>query len=95
MFVIVLEYLKPLAEVDRWLDEHKLFLQEQYAAKRFIASGPLLPRTGGAILALERDRSELDAILSRDPFKREGVARYTVMEFEPNMFDPALAPLLK
>ena len=95
MFVIVLEYLKPLEEVDRWLDGHKSFLQEQYASKRFIASGPLLPRTGGVILARGCGRAELDTILGRDPFQREGVARYTVMEFEPNMFDHDMAPLLK
>ena len=95
MFVIVLEYLKPLEEVNRWLEEHKSFLEEQYAGKRFIASGRLVPRTGGMILARGCDRAELDRILDRDPFKREGVARYTVMEFEPTMFDPAMAPLLQ
>jgi uncharacterized protein YciI len=95
MFVIVLEYQKPLEEVDRWLEEHKLFLKEQYASKLFMVSGRLVPRTGGVILAHGCTRAELDRILDRDPFKREGVARYSVLEFEPAMFDPALAPLLK
>ena len=95
MFVIVLEYLKPLEDVERWLDEHTSFLEAQYAGKRFIASGRLVPRTGGVILARGNDRPALNRILDSDPFKREGVARYTVMEFEPTMFDPAMAPLLQ
>jgi len=95
MFVIVLEYQKPLEDVDQWLEEHKLFLEEFYAKKHFLVSGRLVPRTGGVILAYGCERAELDRILDCDPFKREGLARYSVLEFEPAMFDPALAPLLK
>ena len=95
MFVIVLEYAKPLSEVDRWLEEHRAFLKENYATGRFIASGPCVPRTGGVILARGCDRGELDAILDADPFKREGVARYTVLEFDPVLTDPAFAPLVR
>lgn len=94
MFVIMLEYVKPLEDVNRWLEEHRAFLKEQYAGKRFLASGPCIPRTGGVILARGGERAELEAILDADPFKREGVARYTVLEFDPVMTDPGFAPLL-
>ncbi|WP_243357680.1 YciI family protein [Fundidesulfovibrio terrae] len=94
MFVITLTYEKPLEEVDRWLEEHRVFLRDNYAKGRFIASGPCTPRTGGVILAHGCCRDELDAVLETDPFKREGVAAYTVLEFDPVMTCPELAPLL-
>jgi len=94
MFVITLEYLKPLEDVERWLEEHRAFLKDNYANGRFIASGPCVPRTGGVILAHGCCREDLDAALEADPFKREGVAKYTILEFDPVMACPELEPLL-
>ena len=51
MFVVILTYVKPLAEIDRQMRAHMKFLDEQYAAKVFVASGRQVPRTGGVILA--------------------------------------------
>ncbi|QLA17120.1 YciI family protein [Desulfolutivibrio sulfoxidireducens] len=94
MFVIIVDYVKPLADVDPWLEAHRAFLREQYAAGRFLASGPRRPRTGGVILAHARERAEVEALLENDPFKREGVAAYTILEFDPVMTCPELAPVL-
>jgi uncharacterized protein YciI len=91
MFVIIVEYVKPLEQVDCWLEEHRAFLRENYANGRFIASGPRVPRKGGVILARGGDRAELERILDDDPFKREGVAGYTVLEFDPIMTAPGFA----
>ena len=44
------------------------------------------------ILAHGVERAELERILERDPFKREGLAEYSVIEFVPAMFDPRFAP---
>jgi len=81
MFVVVLTYVKPLDEIDAALDEHVRFLEHQYAAGVFVASGRRVPRTGGVIVASGCDRAALDAILAQDPFQREGLARYEVIEF--------------
>lgn len=94
MFVVVLEYVRPLEEIDRLLTQHRDFLERHYAAGRFIASGRLHPRTGGVILARCADRGEMESVLAEDPFRREGVARYTVLEFEPGMYDPRFAPFV-
>ncbi|MDE6094920.1 MAG: YciI family protein, partial [Muribaculaceae bacterium] len=40
MFIAILTYKKPLEEVDRFLQAHRDFLAEHYAAGDFIASGP-------------------------------------------------------
>lgn len=49
MFIAILTYIKPLEEVDRFLQAHRDYLAEHYAAGDFIASGPQNPRVGGVI----------------------------------------------
>ncbi len=44
MFIAILTYKKPLVEVDRFLQAHRDFLAEHYAAGDFISSGPQNPR---------------------------------------------------
>lgn len=46
MFIAILTYKKPLEEVDRFLQAHRDYLAEHYAAGDFIASGPQTPRVG-------------------------------------------------
>jgi uncharacterized protein YciI len=88
MFVVLLTYRKPLEDVEKYLAEHVEFLDAQYAAGVFIASGRRVPRTGGVILANGVDMAKLDAILARDPFKREGIAEYEIVEFLPTKMKP-------
>jgi uncharacterized protein YciI len=76
-----LSYIVPLDEVERVREEHRAWIAEQYEAGRFVASGPKVPRTGGVILAKAMPRDELDEIIASDPFTREGVAAYGVVEF--------------
>jgi len=73
--------MKPLTEVERWLPEHRAFLDRHYAEGRFIVSGPLAPRTGGVIVTADMPREAVLALLEEDPFQREGVASYEVIEF--------------
>ncbi|WP_374349912.1 YciI family protein [Chitinimonas sp.] len=85
MFVVVLTYVKPLEFVDSLIDAHVRWLQAQYAAGYFLASGRRVPRTGGVILAQGLDRATLDAVLAQDPFQQQGAAQYEVIEFTPGM----------
>lgn len=83
MFVIIVSYLKPIEEVDKFLLEHRAFLELGYQKNYFIASGPQNPRTGGIILSQLKNKNELESILSQDPFSRENIANYNIIEFEP------------
>lgn len=83
MFVIIVSYLKPIEDVDKFLLEHRAFLELGYQKNYFITSGPQNPRTGGIILSQLKNKKELEAILSQDPFLREGIAHYNIIEFEP------------
>jgi len=86
MFVVVLHYVRPLSEIEAHLPEHRGFLDKHYAAGHFLASGAQEPRVGGVILARNLSREALDAVLAEDPFHRERLAEYQVIEFTPSKY---------
>ncbi|MFZ2099509.1 MAG: YciI family protein [Oricola sp.] len=81
MFVVSLTYKVPLDRIDAAAAEHMAFLDRHYAAGHFLVSGRKIPRTGGVIVADGVDRETLDRILAEDPFHRDGLADYEVIEF--------------
>ncbi|MDA8327255.1 MAG: YciI family protein [Nitrospiraceae bacterium] len=85
MFIISLEYKRPLAEVDSHLPAHIEYLKAQYEEGNFLLSGRKNPRTGGIILSNVKTKEDLDQILKRDPFYQHHVADYDIIEFEPSM----------
>lgn len=95
MFIISLTYITPIGEVDKHLQAHVEYLKEQYKLGYFIASGRKNPRTGGIILSNLNDRSMLENVLNKDPFKRNGIANYDIIEFEPTMASEELKFLIK
>jgi len=90
MFLVLLSYKKPLAEVDRHVAAHMDFLARHYASGEFLLSGRKQPRTGGVILAMAADRAQMEAIVHDDPLVREGVAAYEIIEFIASTTAPAL-----
>ena len=92
MFVISITYIKPLSEIDRFLDEHIEYLKRQYSNGVFIVSGKKKPRTGGIIIAKSSSLEQLQTIIEQDPFYREKIASYDIVEFIPSMaFEPRIA----
>ena len=81
MFVLDLTYTAPVEQVDTLLDAHIEWLDAQYAAGVFVASGRKNPRDGGVILAAGVDRTEIEKIAAADPFSVGGVCAYRITEF--------------
>jgi uncharacterized protein YciI len=94
LFVLLLTYVKPLPEVDALMREHVAWLDEQYAAGRFLVSGRRIPRTGGVIVARGDDREEIEALAATDPFVRGGVATCEVVQFRASQRAPGLDAVL-
>ncbi|NLR75178.1 YciI family protein [Leeia aquatica] len=90
MYFISLHYIATLEQVDALIPAHVEWLNAAYAEGCFLASGRKVPRTGGAILAVNMPRERLDALLATDPFYTGGVAEYQVTEFSPGMAHPDL-----
>lgn len=83
MFIVMLTYQAPLTEIDKYLRDHREFLDYYYKQGLFLASGPLKPRTGGIIIALTEDKQALEAILQQDPFYLAELSTYQLYEFTP------------
>ncbi|WP_329564918.1 YciI family protein [Kitasatospora sp. NBC_01266] len=94
MFVITLTYTVPLERIDELIPAHVEWLDRNYAAGTFLASGRREPRTGGVILAQAASPAALHAVLAEDPFNKAGAAQYQVVEFLPTKTAPALESLL-
>jgi len=85
MYVIVVDFVRPLEEVDRVAPAHKAWLETLRAAGTLLVSGRRNPRTGGVILATAPSREAMDRLVEADPFHVAGVATHTVVEFQPSL----------
>jgi uncharacterized protein YciI len=81
MFVIELEYVAGLDEIDAAMSAHVAFLKRQYAAGRFVVSGRKVPREGGIIIAVGDSREQVEALMAEDPFCARGLAHARITEF--------------
>lgn len=81
MFVIELTYKADLAEIDKHMATHVVFLKKYYAAGNFLVSGRKIPRDGGIILAVGKSRRQIEAIVEEDPFYEHRLADFRIIEF--------------
>lgn len=95
MFILILKYKKPLNEVDKALDDHKLYLEKYYSTRKFICSGKCNPRIGGIILCNANNIREIRSIISEDPFYIRKIAEYEIIEFTPTKYDPEFKYFIK
>jgi uncharacterized protein YciI len=86
--IAIIRYRKPLEEVLKHIDAHRAYLRDLKARGTLLASGPLDPRYGGALLLRVPDEGS-DAVLlgvrDGDPFVKEAVAQYEVLPWLPNI----------
>jgi uncharacterized protein YciI len=73
---------------------HSEFLERYCKAGKFILTGGLTARPAGMVLANVNSGDELKAMLEEDPFVREQVAEYEVIEFKPSRYHESLASLI-
>lgn len=95
MFIIDLNYIVPLEELDNHMAAHVKYLHKFYKKNVFVASGRKVPRTGGIILALTGSREEVEEIIKEDPFYKHGLAEFTVTEFLTSQYHPDLKEFFK
>lgn len=85
IYVVVLTYVKPLAEIDAQIPAHVEWLQKGYSDGVFLASGRRIPRNGGVILATCDSIELLEKRLSQDPFQKLNMATAEIIPFEASM----------
>lgn len=94
MFIINLTYIESLEAVEKHLQEHINFLNHYYAEGLFIASGRKNPRTGGIILMQGKNKEVVQEIIRQDPFYKNKIAQYDIIEFEASKYCPELKNIL-
>jgi len=94
MFVVLLNYKKPLETVDQYLSDHSAFLESGYHKNHFVVSGRKQSQTGGVIISQLTDAKKLEKILQQDPFHLHGIADYEIIEFTPRKFHPDFTPFI-
>jgi uncharacterized protein YciI len=88
MFLIELRYKADLAEIDAHMAAHVVFLKKHYAAGHFLVSGRKIPRDGGIILAVAKNRDQIQTIVEQDPFYQQGLADFRIVEFRASQRAP-------
>ncbi len=86
--IAIVRYRKPLEEILKVLEAHRAYLRGLKEKKVLLASGPLDPRNGGALLLRVEDENALkalDQVRDGDPFIREGVAQYELLPWIPGI----------
>jgi uncharacterized protein YciI len=94
MFIIDLNYLVPLEELDEHMAAHVKYLHKYYDKDIFVASGRKVPRTGGIILALVDTIEEVEKIIAEDPFYKHQLAEFNITQFLTSQYHPDLKDLL-
>ena len=95
MFIVSLNYICDLSDIEKHLPEHIEYLDRYYAAGHFVASGRKVPRIGGVILVVADSRAAVEKIITEDPFHIHGLAEYEITEFVPTKTCAELAFLTK
>ena len=91
MFLVTLTYIRPIEEVEAKTVEHREWLDQHLTSGLMILTGPMIPRTGGVLIARGGGtKDDLAAILRDDPFQVHGLADYVITEFKAGKFHPAL-----
>ncbi len=84
----IIRYRLALDEVLPHVDEHRAYLRGLLEQGTLLASGPVDPRHGGALLLRVPDdgaAAALDAIRDGDPFTKKGIAQYELLPWVPVM----------
>lgn len=84
-YIVEITYRVPLPRIEQTVAAHRAHLQTGYDRGLLLASGPQSPRQGGILIARAAARTELEAFIAQDPYRREDLADYRLIEFLPVM----------
>jgi len=85
--IAMVRYRKPVEEVLKVVEAHRSYLRELKEKGWLLASGPLDPRSGGALLCAFRTRRRTN-IWTRSGWRsllRSGTAQYEIWPWLPNI----------
>lgn len=89
MYAITLRFADR-SKAPQFMDSHNDWIRRGFDEGVFLLVGSLQPNAGGAILAHNASRAEIEARIKDDPFVVEGVVSADILEFTPGRTDERL-----
>lgn len=86
MYLILLQYIRPVAAIEHYMEQHRAFFDKYYKSGKFILAGRRKPKSGGLIICKASSRKEVEEIMSEDPLDKFQLALYEIIEFEPTSY---------
>lgn len=94
MFIVLLRFSQNKAKASELMAAHNDWIARGLQEGVFLLVGSLNPRLGGAILAHDVTRAELEARVNQDPFVAHDVVSAELLEVSAAKADPRLEFLL-
>jgi uncharacterized protein YciI len=93
--LVLIRYRVPLEQIEATTAEHRAYVAGLAEQGVVLASGPMAPRSGGALLVrlADDDPAGLDRIRDGDPYWRRGLANYELIGWNPGTGREALDQL--
>jgi len=91
MFVVTLKFGPNKDRAPALMAAHNAWITEGFESGVFLLTGSLQPKVGGAVIAHNITREELEARMQADPFVGEGVVVADIIEIAPGRTDDRLA----
>lgn len=91
MFVVTLRFSANRAQAPQLMEGHNTWLRRGFDDGIFLLAGSLQPRAGGAVLAHNVSRTDLEARVGEDPFVAQDVVSAEILEIAPGLTDDRLA----
>lgn len=91
MHVVLLRFAADKSEAPEHMAGHRAWIQQGVDDGVFLLVGGIQPGQGGAVLAHDTTREDLEARVASDPFVVHGVVSAEIIEIAPNLTDPRLA----
>lgn len=95
MFVVLLRFSRNKARAADLMKGHNAWIERGFEDGVFLVVGRLMPDAGGAILAQEESRRDLEARVNEDPFVADDVVSAEILEIKPGRTDPRLSFLMQ
>lgn len=89
-FMVEVTYTIPAEQFGDLTNQHRTFLDHGFAQGMLLCAGPMVPRTGGIIIARAESLEALHALFANDPYIVNNVATYRYIEFNPIKRQPLL-----
>lgn len=94
MFIVFLKFSTHKGKAGQFMDGHKQWIRSGFDDEVFLLVGSLQPNAGGAILAHNISRADLENRVNADPFVKEKIVEAEILELSPAQADPRLQFLL-